>query len=125
MSANKKHKLLCIICPQGCEMEVTEKAGELSFSKGICPRGQKYAKQEIYNPCRVLTTTVEIANADFGMLPVRTADAIPKEKLEAAMRQIAKIKVSAPIQLGEVISQDIADSGIPLIASRTVDRIPT
>ena len=120
MSENKKHKLLCIVCPQGCEMEVDENEGQLSFSKGICPRGQNYAKQEIYNPCRVLTTTVKIDSIDFGMLPVRSSEAIPKEKLEIAMQQIAKIEVKAPIKLGDVICQNIAATGIKLIASRTV-----
>ena len=121
MSKNKKHKLLCIVCPQGCEMEVSENDSKLCFPKGICKRGQDYAKQEIYNPCRVLTTTVKINSLDFAMLPVRTSAAIPKEKLEIAMQQIAKIKVNAPIKLGEIICQNIATTGIKLLASRTIE----
>ena len=121
MSKNKTHKLLCIVCPKGCEMEVSENNRELSFPKGICKRGQEYAKQEIYNPCRVLTSTVRINSKDFAMLPVRTSAAIPKEKLEIAMRQIASIEVNAPIKLGEIICQDIAATGIQLIASRSIE----
>ncbi|MCP4400027.1 MAG: DUF1667 domain-containing protein, partial [bacterium] len=51
-------KLLCIVCPEGCEMDIDARDGELVFPQGICHRGQEYAAQEIYNPCRVLTTTV-------------------------------------------------------------------
>ena len=121
MTESKKHKLLCIVCPQGCEMELTETDNhQLCFPKGICKRGRDYARQEIYNPCRVLTTTVKIKSRDFGMLPVRTPASIPKEKLEIAMQQIAEIKVDAPIELGEIVCQDIASTGINLIASRTI-----
>lgn len=115
-----KHKVLCIVCPEGCEMEIEEKNGELVFPKGICQRGQAYARQEIYNPCRVLTTTVRVRGSAIAMLPVRTAQPILKGKLIEAMQQIANIEVEAPVKLGDVICQNIADTGVALIACRTL-----
>lgn len=115
-----KHHLLCIVCPEGCEMEIEEKNGELLFPKGICRRGQEYARQEIYNPCRVLTTTVQVNNGRIAMLPVRTSQPIPKAKLIDAMRQIASITVDTPVAVGEVICEDIVNTGVTLVACRTV-----
>ena len=117
---SKKHKLLCIVCPEGCEIETTEIDGKLQFKDGICKRGQGYARQEIYNPCRFLTTTVRLMRGDQAMLPVRSSKVIPKGKLIKAMQQIACIKVSAPIKLGDVICDDIAGTGICLLASKSV-----
>ena len=118
-----KHKLLCIVCPEGCEMEVQENGDDFIFSEGICRRGQDYARQEIVNPCRVLTTTVRLFEGKSAMLPVRTADSIPKNKIEEAMQQIASITVNAPVKLGQIICADIAGSGIPLVSSKSVQRI--
>ncbi len=115
-----KHKLLCIVCPEGCEMEISEKDGELVFPKGICHRGQEYGKQETYNPCRVLTTTARIHGGEIAMLPVRTSQPIPKAKLIEAMQQIADIEVTAPVKTGDVICQDVASTGVSLMACRTI-----
>jgi CxxC motif-containing protein len=115
-----KHIILCIVCPEGCEMEIEEKNGELVFPKGICHRGQTYARQEVYNPCRVLTTTVRIQGSAIAMLPVRTSQTILKGKLIEAMQQIADIEVEAPVKLGDVVCQNIADTGVSLIACRTL-----
>jgi CxxC motif-containing protein len=120
MSHAKTHKLLCIVCPKGCEMDITESDGILKFPKGICVRGQAYAKQEIYNPCRVLTTTVELQGSDVAMLPVRTEAPIVKGKLVEAMNQIARLKVSVPVRRGDVVCENVAGTGIKLIASRTL-----
>lgn len=121
MSENKKHHLLCIVCPEGCEMDIEEKDGDLVFPKHVCRRGQDYARQEVYNPCRVLTTTVRIEGGDIAMLPVRTERAVPKKDLIKAMRRIASIVVHAPISVGDVVCNDVAD-GIPLIACRNIGK---
>lgn len=121
MDKNKNtHKLLCIVCPEGCEIEATEIDGEFVFEQGICKRGQDYARQEIINPCRFLTTTVRIKGGVQAMLPVRTSKAISKKKLVEAMQQIAAIETAAPIKLGAVICSNVANTGITLVASKTV-----
>ena len=115
-----KHRLLCIVCPEGCEMDIGEEDGDLVFPRGICRRGQEYARQEIYNPCRVLTTTVPIRNGEIAMLPVRSSQAIPTAKLIQAMQQIAHIEEKAPVKIGDAICRDIANTGVSLIACRTI-----
>jgi CxxC motif-containing protein len=123
MDKNKKtHKLLCIVCPEGCEIETTEIDGEFKFEKEICKRGQDYARQEIINPCRYLTTTVRLKGGNQAMLPVRTSAVIPKGKLIEAMNQIAALEITAPIKLGDIICDNITDTGVTLIASKTIQR---
>lgn len=115
-----KHRLLCIVCPEGCEMDIGEEDGDLVFPRDICRRGQEYARQELYNPCRVLTSTVPIRDGEIAMLPVRTSQAIPKAKLIEAMQQVAHIEEKAPVKIGNVICHDIAGTGVSLIACRTI-----
>ena len=119
---SKTHNLLCIVCPEGCEIEATETNGEFKFLPGICKRGQEYAAQEIVNPCRYLTTTVQLTGAEQNMLPVRTFEAIPKEKLIQAMNQIVDVTVTAPVNIGDIICSDMANTGIALIASKSCQK---
>lgn len=116
----RKHHLLCIVCPEGCEMDVVERDGELIFPKGICRRGREYAHREIYNPCRVLTTTVPVEGGEIAMLPVRTSRPVPKPKLIAVMREIASITVAAPIAIGDAIREDVMGTGADLLACRSI-----
>lgn len=124
MSAQQTHKLLCIVCPEGCEMEVVEKDGTFVFPKGICQRGQDYARQEIVDPRRILTSTVRLTGGDVEMLPVRTTLPIPKEKLLEAMDQIAGTTAEAPVRIRDVLTPDVAGTGVALIASRSVGKKP-
>jgi CxxC motif-containing protein len=114
----KRRKLLCIVCPEGCEIDISADGESLSFSEKICKRGQDYARQEIAAPTRVLTTTIPLLDSAIAMLPVRTLKSIPKQKLIDAMDQIAGITVHAPVSVGEEVLNNVAGTGIPLIATR-------
>ena len=63
VSQELERKMTCITCPTGCQLEVTRNAdGELSITGAQCRRGEVYARNEILDPRRVLTTTVRIRN---------------------------------------------------------------
>ena len=48
----------CIMCPLGCEMTVTIEDGAVTRVTGnICPRGPKYAQDEVVAPKRKRTST--------------------------------------------------------------------
>lgn len=74
----------CTTCPSECllTVEVERDAnGAVVEARSVtgnnCPRGDKFAHQELTCPMRVLTTTVAVSGGDEALLPVRTADAIP------------------------------------------------
>ena len=51
----EKRDLTCIGCPLGCQITVTMENGEVTDVKGnTCPRGDKYAREEVTNPTRVV-----------------------------------------------------------------------
>ena len=71
---------------------------------------------------RVLTTTVAVSDGDEGLLPVRTAEAIPLELHAQAMALIRGVVVEAPIRMGDVVLENLLDTNINLIASMDIDR---
>ncbi len=112
----------CIVCPVGCELSIQLGAdGQCQEVTGHrCPRGQAYAIAEITDPRRVLTSTVAVAGSEHRLLPVRTKEAIPKDMLFAAIQELQKVLVKAPVHVGDVVIEDLLGTGIPVIASRDV-----
>ena len=90
------------------------------FSEGICRRGQEYARQEISNPARTLTSTVPVHGGDIAMVPVRAAAAIPKGLIMKAMEQVRSVTAEAPVEIGDTLLSDLAGTGVPLVATRSV-----
>lgn len=121
-------KFNCTTCPSECllTVEVERKAdGSIaavhSVTGNSCPRGDKFAHQELTCPMRVLTTTVAVSGGDETLLPVRTAEAIPLALHAQAMNLIRGVVVEAPIRMGDVVLEDLLNTGIDLIASTDID----
>lgn len=116
--------LICVGCPIGCRLTVQmEKGKVLSVSGNKCPRGMAYAKQECIRPMRILTSTVRIRGGIHRVLPVMTEKEIPLDMMKQAMAEIRGLAAEAPVYAGQVIYDNIAGTGVRLIASRSMDRI--
>ena len=118
-----KHDFVCINCPLSCPLELTEEEGEvLEVSGNECKVGVKYAEEEFKDPRRVVTTTVTAKDGVLPLLPVRTAEAIPKRLVVEAVGALAGLVVEAPVTDGQVIYPDIVGTGVDVIASRDLAR---
>ena len=115
----KKH-LTCIECPQSCQLEVEVENGYVrSVTGNKCPKGETYARQEIEDPLRVLTTTVQAIGLEVGMVPVRTDRPIPKPRLREAVQAAHKIKITRPVRAGDVLQENFLSLQVNLIATRS------
>ena len=95
----EKRKLTCIGCPMGCQLEVELAGSEVQIVTGnLCKRGDVYARKEVTNPTRIVTTTVRLAGG--GVVPVKTKEDIPKEKIMDCVRQLKALE-----QEGKIILQ--------------------
>lgn len=121
-------KFNCTTCPSECllTVEVERDADGAvvevhSVNGNRCPRGDKFAHQELTCPMRVLTTTVAVSGGDEALLPVRTVEAIPLELHVQAMNLIRGLVVNAPIRMGDVVLPNLLKTGIDLVASMDID----
>jgi len=115
--------LTCIVCPMGCEITVKtdDVSGEiLKITGNTCPRGEKYARNEMTNPMRQVTSTVVIENGIYERLPVILSGDIPKDRIFDVMNAIGKVKVNAPITRGDTIIENVCGLGVNVIASRSM-----
>lgn len=109
----------CIMCPMGCELTVTVEMGVATSVKGnSCPRGAKYAKDEVSAPKRMLTSTVRVEGGQLPLLPVVSANVLPKERIMDCAAYLRGVKVAAPVKTGDVVVENILGFGVNVIASR-------
>jgi CxxC motif-containing protein len=115
----------CIGCPIGCPLQLVHEGGEIMEISGHeCNRGAKYAKQEFTDPRRELSTTVEIDGSRWKRLPVKVTGPVEKGRVIEAARKIHRLKVNAPVRLGQVLIKDfLGEKGIDVIACRSMENI--
>ena len=117
----KQVHLICIGCPLGCPLTAELEDGEVrSVTGNTCKNGEKYARRELTNPTRIVTTTVRVSGGELAMVSVKTASDIPKGKIFDCIRALKDVEVPAPILIGQVILPDAVGTGVDVVATRNV-----
>lgn len=113
--------ITCINCPVGCRMQVTVENGVAANVTGYgCKRGLDYAKQEAVTPLRMVTAVVEVEGGKTP-LSVKTKSPVPKKLIFDCMRELNALRLSAPIQMGQVVCPNVCGTGVDVIATKTVE----
>ena len=116
-----KRDMICISCPMGCRISADwNNEGDITVTGNKCPRGIIYGKEEILSPRRVVTATININSSWLGRLPVMTTGTVPKGIIDSLLNKIYKMHLDVPIVRDDIIIKDIENTGINLIATRSV-----
>ena len=90
--------------------------GEVLGVKGnTCPRGKTYAESECTHPVRTVTSTVMCEGG--AIISVKTAAAIPKEKMFEVMDALRAFVAPRDVKIGDVIISDVAKTGVAIVAT--------
>jgi len=115
---SKEKEIVCICCPIGCDLRISKNDSDYNVTGNKCPRGRKYAIDEITAPKRIVTSTVAIKGCDSQVITVKTASPIPKEKIFEIMDILSDVTVNAPVKVGDIIVHDVAGTGIDIVATK-------
>lgn len=111
-------EMTCIVCPMGCQLEVTIENSVVTDVKGnTCPRGEQYAKTECTNPQRMVTTTVMCENGE--LVPVKTDRPVKKDDVFKVMEAVNSCVAPLPIKIKDVIIENVC--GANIIAAMNLD----
>ncbi|HAS79905.1 MAG TPA: molybdopterin oxidoreductase [Fusobacteriaceae bacterium] len=110
-------KLICIVCPMGCHIEVDEE-NDYKVTGNKCPRGAIYGKKELTAPTRVVTSTIKISGGIHHRVPVKTAGDIPKELNFKCMDLISRLEVKSPVKMGDIVSKNVFNTGVDIVITR-------
>ena len=113
----------CILCPNGCEISVEHEGKQFESCTGnLCPNGEKYVKQELTDPRRTIASSVLLEGGELPLVSVRLTAPIPRERIFDVMERIRAMRVTAPVEAGDVIEENILGLGSDLIATKTVGK---
>ena len=117
----KERNLTCIVCPRGCALTVrfNDGGGIAEILGNACKRGLTYAEDECTRPRRTVTSTVRLASG--GVLAVKTAGTVPKERVFDVMREINTVTATCGTRIGDVIIENVLGLGVDVIATANAE----
>jgi len=116
-------EFVCIICPNSCQLKVEYEGKKVIDIKGAqCSKGEDFVRNEIANPLRVFTGSVLVESGEFPLVSVKTPSPIPKKYLKKVGKITHRIKVEAPVTIGQVVAKNLLGKNIDLVATRKAKR---
>ncbi len=117
----EERHLTCIGCPMGCQITVKMEGGEVKEVTGnTCKRGDDYARKEVTNPTRIVTSTVRVTGGHLNMVSCKTKTDIPKGKIFDIAKALESVEVAAPVKIGDVVMANVCDTGVDVIATKNI-----
>lgn len=95
---------ICINCPMGCPLEITEEDGKIVVRGYTCKRGLEYGVSEYTAPVRTVTTLVR--TSDGRVVPVKTSVPVPKNRMFDVLERMRGIVVPADCEIGYIAEHD-------------------
>ena len=121
---NGKREYTCVVCPNGCALLVEVREGAkpefLSVSGNLCPRGAAWAKQEVEDPRRTISTHVLVRGGVLPVASVRTLDAVPLADIMKVREALKNIVLQAPVHIGQIAAVDPAGVKCRVAVTRNV-----
>lgn len=108
-------KTICINCPMGCPLEITEEDGKIVVRGYTCKRGLEYGVSEYTAPVRTVTTLVR--TADGGVVPVKTSAPVPKGRMFDVLEHIRSLVLPADAEIGQVAEPDVLGLGADIVVT--------
>ncbi|WP_455190437.1 DUF1667 domain-containing protein [Eubacterium ramulus] len=122
----ERKELICIGCPLGCNLTVEMDGGQVvSVNGNTCKRGDDYARKELTDPRRIVTSTVPVTGGNLPVVSVKTASDIPKGKIRECLCALKGVTLTAPVQIGDVIVENVADTGVDVVATKSISAVET
>ena len=111
-------ELTCIVCPRGCRLIIDD---DMNVTGNACPRGEKYAINELTNPTRTVTSSIRVSNRPYTLVSVKTDKPIPKDKMFDVMKEIDKLSVEAPTRIGQIVLANVLGTDSNIVITKDID----
>ncbi len=122
MENSMKKEFTCICCPLGCQITVIKDKEQCVITGNNCPKGEKYVKDEMTHPTRMVTSMVPVKGGEIPVVSVKTKEAIPKDKIKDCIEALKGVSVEAPIKIGDMIIENVCGTGVSIVATKNVEK---
>lgn len=110
-------ELTCIVCPNGCNLQVNQDVDPWNIVGNLCPRGIEFVRKELTNPTRTVCSTARTSFAAARRLPVRTQGEVPLASVREVMSEISHLVVDREVRTGDTLIENAAGTGVAVIAT--------
>lgn len=116
--------LLCNLCPNCCPLTVTLSGDTVTGCTGnLCAQGADFARQELTLPLRNVTTSVAVTGGLYPLCSVRLSQPVPLSRLTEVVDVLHNLQIAAPVQMGQVLVDDLLGLGVQVLATRAIPAI--
>lgn len=113
--------MICIVCPNGCRMDVKRNGSEITVVGNKCKRGEAFAINELTDPKRSVTTSVRTTVKGYPVVSVKTDGEIPKDKVFELMKLCAEVTIDKALPIGSVVLSNLFGVGVNLITTTDME----
>lgn len=106
---------ICINCPMGCPLTITEEEGKIVVRGYTCKRGLEYGVSEYTAPVRTVTTLIR--TTDGRVAPVKTSRPVPKDRMFDVLERMRDIIAPADCNIGDVVEHDTLGLGADIVVT--------
>ncbi len=110
-------EMVCIVCPNGCRLDVTRNGEEIVVVGNKCKRGEDFARTELTAPTRSVTTSVASVVQGFPVVSVRTDGEIPKNKIFELIELLRDVVIDKPLPINTTVLTDVFGTGVDVITT--------
>lgn len=123
MNESNVKELVCTLCPVHCNMsiEYSKWGDQIKNVYGSrCSRGYEYIKNYKFDQQCMLPTSVRLRGNRSERLPVNSDGLLPKTIVTDAMSIIKTLEVELPVKSGEIIVENILNTGVNIVATKSM-----
>lgn len=113
--------MVCIVCPNGCRLNIENTDGEITVTGAKCKRGEAFAKTELTCPTRSVTSSVKTTIADYPVVSVRTDGEIPKEKIFEFIGVLSKFTLDKKVPIGTILIKGVCGTNVNVITTTEME----
>jgi len=84
-------------------------------------RGRSYVENELKNPMRIVTSSVRVTGGNMPITSVRLTAPVPRNRMMDVIEELRKIRLTAPVSIGQIVIQDILGLGSDVIITKNID----
>ena len=112
-------ELICIVCPNGCHLTVTQTPDGPVVAGNRCSRGEQYGRDETTDPRRVVTAVVRSTDPEHPCVPVKSDRPVPMARIPSVLKAIYALQIDLPVTRGAVCIENCCDTGASILYTRT------
>ena len=114
-------EMVCIVCPNGCRLEVEKKENNITVNGAKCKRGENFAVTELTCPTRSVTTSVKTTVDGYPVVSVRTDGEIPKEKIMQFIQELSAFTLDKRVPIGTILISNVLNTGVNVITTTDME----